>query len=137
MEGLAKAGVKPLRVGSQGNIRSSLIPHSLDHKLQTHPLYSTFKKAAEEIDNLAKEIRALDLRYAKHLRKTEEQAETPTKRQVTMAENIFKDREMKTLRLKSIQKKSYGIEQQMMRDVVADADVVGTFIFIDINNQVT
>lgn len=124
MEGLAKAGVKPLRVGSQGNIRSFLIPHSLDYKLQMHHLYPTFKKVTEEIGCLVKEIRELGSRYAKSLSKIEETNEAPTKRRVTMADNMFKDLEMKKLRIKGIQKKRYAIEQQMLRDVVADADVV-------------
>jgi len=127
VEGLAKVGVKPLRVGSQGNIRPSLIPHSLDYKMQMHYLYPTFREVTKEIETLANGIRDLGARYAKFLRKTEGLKGAPTKRRIATTENMFKDLEMKKLRLKGIQRKKYAIEQDMLRDVVAEADVVGYF----------
>ena len=127
VEGLAKVGVKPLRVGSQGNIRPSLIPHSLDYKMQMHHLSETFKRVAEEIEHLAQEIRELGVRYAKHLTKMKDHKARPTKARLTRAENMFKDLEMSKLRLKGIQRKKFALEQQMLRDVVAEADVVRFF----------
>ena len=40
IDGPVKAGVKPYH----GTIRSSLIPYSLDYKLQQHPLTATVQK---------------------------------------------------------------------------------------------
>lgn len=127
VEGLAKVGVNPLRVGSQGNIRPSLITHSLDYKMQMHHLYPTFGEVTKDIENLANEIRDLGARYTKFLRKTEVLKGAPTKRRMATTENMFKDLEMKKLRLKGIQRKKYAIEQKMLRDVVAEADVVRYF----------
>jgi len=39
VEGLAKAGVTLLRVGFNSNIQKSLAGHSLDYKLEMHPLH--------------------------------------------------------------------------------------------------
>lgn len=124
MEGLAKAGVKPLRVGSQGNIRSSLIPHSLDSKLQMHHLSATFKKMTVDIESLANKIRVLGASYITALRKNQDSEKPPTKGQVAKVDNMFRDLEMKKNRIKGMQKMKYALERQMLRDVVADADVV-------------
>jgi hypothetical protein len=95
--------------------------------MQMHHLFPTFKKVTEEVEYLAKEIRELGTRYAKSLRKIKELKEPPTKRRMTIADNMFKDLEMKKLRIRGLQRKRYAIEQQMLRDVVADADVVRYF----------
>ena len=133
VEGLAKAGVKPLRVGSQGNIRSTLISHSLEYKQQMHPLYPAFQEVIKEVEDLVKESRKLAVRYAKTRAAIEESRrleKEPPKRLITTAENMFKDLEVKKLRIKAIRRKKYAIEQVMVRDVVADADVVRFLVFM-------
>ena len=132
VEGLAKAGVKPLRVGSQGNIRPSLVSHSVEFKQQTHPLYPTFKNLIEEVENLVKETRKLAVRYAKARAKIENNEASP-KRLITTAENIFNDLEVKKLRIKAMRRKKYAIEQLMLRDIVADADVVRYLVLMSIH----
>lgn len=123
VEGLAKAGVKPLRVGSPGNIRQSLIPHSLDYKLQCHALYPTFEKAVNDLGSLSADIAKFVVRYGKTVQKLREQKE-PSKTRRTRAQNMLISLEMMKQRSKKLESKVFAIRQEMLRDVVSDADVV-------------
>lgn len=123
VEGLAKAGVKPLRVGSPGNIRQSLIPHSLDYKLQCHALYPTFEKATNDLGSLSDDIAKLVARYGKAVQKLREQKE-PSKTRRTRTQNMLVALEMMKQRLEKLKGKVFAIRQEMLRDIVADADVV-------------
>ena len=48
VEGMAAAGLKPLRVGYGPSIRPDLIPYSLHHKLEVHPRAEELKKLDED-----------------------------------------------------------------------------------------
>ncbi len=127
MEGMARAGLKPLRVGFQGNIRSSLLPHSLDFKLQSHHLYPTLEGVKGDADALAKDLRKKQTSYTKALLKIKE-SQTPNKNKMTRVANMLKDITMIKLRHKGIEKKIYAMRQEMLRDVVSDADVVSVVL---------
>ncbi len=72
VDGLVKAGVKPLRVGYHGTIRSSLIPYSLDYKLQQHPLTATVQKLVDESATTQEGIEELNGKYKDLEKKVED-----------------------------------------------------------------
>lgn len=125
MEGLAKAGVKPLRVG--GNIQKSLIEHSLDYKLEIHPLHPRLVRAVSEEEKLSRQI--LDLEKArKELNKKLWGAMNPSKSLVEREDNMRKGLLAMQNQRKNLQQKIYAIQQEMLRDTVEAADVVSAQI---------
>lgn len=131
VDGLANAGVKPLRVGYSGNVRQSLLKHTLDYKLTQHPLHPTLATLVEDsanivvkIDDLWKRSKALWLKI--------KEMEKPGKSMLTRAHNMKQALVALQLRQKMLKSKIYAMQQQMLQDVVADADVVSvelTFFF--------
>ena len=65
VEGLAAAGVKPLRVGFAGSVQGKLQSYSLDAKRQGHPLYPTLDAIDKELEKLEKEIIELEKKFRK------------------------------------------------------------------------
>ena len=127
MEGLAKAGVKPLRVGFNGNIQKSLIEHSLDHKLQTHPLHSTLVRVVNDAEKLSRQMQELS-EALKKLDKKLWEAKNPTKSIIERGHNMRNGLISIRDRHKHLQQKIYSIQQKMLREIVAAADVVSAQI---------
>ena len=121
MEGLAKAGVKPLRVG--GSIQKSLIEHSLDYKLENHPLHPTLVKAVSEEEKLGRQILELE-KARKVLNKKLWEAVNPSKSMTEREDNMRKGLIAMQNQRKNLQQKIYAIQQQMLRETVEAADVV-------------
>lgn len=131
VDGLARAGVKPLRVGYSGNVREGLLEHTLDAKLCAHALHPTLTQLVDdsarnvkEIDDLWRRSRALEAKISG--------THAPKKNVVTRARNMRKALvalQMKQMKLKTA---IYGMQQQMLQDVVADADVVSFSLFIEL-----
>lgn len=128
MEGMANAGLKPLRVGFQGSIRSSLLPYSLDYKLQSHHLYPTLERIKNDADALAKDLHKKQTSYMKALAEIKE-SQVSSKNKMTRVANMLKDITARKLRLKGMEKRIYAMRQDMLRDVVLDADVVSVASF--------
>ena len=126
MEGLAKAGVKPLRVG--GSIQKSLIEHSLDYKLENHPLHPTLVKAVSEEEKLARQILELE-KTRKELNKKLWEAVNPSKSMTEREANMHKGLIAMQNQRKNLQQKIYAIQQQMLRETVEAADVVSAQIY--------
>jgi len=121
VEGLSDSGVRPLRVGYGNKVKHSLLEHTLDYKLDAHPL-------RPEVDQLAKKEEGLQ-RRANNLRKKldelrktdgDEARDRLVKIQMTLT-SLEKQQE-------ALRSRIYAIRQKMLKAVVDDADVVGDFI---------
>jgi len=116
VEGLALSGIKPLRVGFSGKVKSSLVEHTLDHKLEKHVL-------KPELDKLAKKEQGLQNRIESLKKKLEESrkchSENPPSSERLQMMSITAEREHE-----AVKARMYALHQQMLRDVVAKADVV-------------
>lgn len=126
VEGLAASGVKPLRVGSGGKVKKSLYPHTLESKLENHPLRLEFERLTQEGEKLKKKQGQL-YKKIKELNKKvdsgdESNAAVTKARQKLVkseTEGIVLERQEGLLR-----SKLYAIRQEMLHDIVAQADVV-------------
>ena len=125
MEGLAKAGVKPLRVG--GSIQKSLIEHSLDYKLEQHRLHSTLVKTVSEEEKLSRQTADL-AKARKELSKKLWEAAKPSKSLIEREDNMRKGLISMQNQRKNLQQKIFAIQQQMLRETVEAADVVSAQI---------
>lgn len=119
VEGFARSGVKPLRIG-YGKVRPSLLEHTLDHKLSKHALKPKLEQASAELERVEKQLKPLSDDIDKILTKGTPAQLTrlePMKRNYQRLENL-------SGRLKA---KEYAIYQEMLGDIVRQADVVCSF----------
>uniref|UniRef100_A0A8H8CFX0 P-loop containing nucleoside triphosphate hydrolase protein n=1 Tax=Psilocybe cubensis TaxID=181762 RepID=A0A8H8CFX0_PSICU len=125
VDGLARAGLKPLRVGYSGNVRESLIEHTLDAKLSAHPLHPKLTQLVDESAQTAKEIEDL-WRRSRTLELKIKETAAPRKNVMTRASNMRKA--LFAMQTKQMRRKTkiYAMQQQMLQDVVRDADVICT-----------
>ncbi|TFK37679.1 P-loop containing nucleoside triphosphate hydrolase protein [Crucibulum laeve] len=118
-EGFINAGVKPLRIGFAGNVRASLVEHSLDYKLGKHSLQPTLEGIVKDEADLSIKMHDLQRRIVdaekKGGSKLEQRKQNMKRALITM------ERQHSVIR-----RKMYAIKQQMLRDVVEDADVICT-----------
>ncbi|KJA17170.1 hypothetical protein HYPSUDRAFT_206440 [Hypholoma sublateritium FD-334 SS-4] len=127
VDGLVKAGVKPLRVGYHGTIRSSLIPYSLDYKLQHHPLTATVQKLVDESATTQEGIEELTGKYKDLEKKVQDAvARTPRRDTVQRLSNMREALVKLKTRAKYLKSRIFSIQQKMLTDIVSDADVVCT-----------
>lgn len=56
VEGFVAAGLNPVRIG-YGQVRSTLQEHSLESKIEKHPLYAKYEAASEELKKLEKQLK--------------------------------------------------------------------------------
>jgi uncharacterized membrane protein YfhO len=125
VEGLVNAGVKPLRVG--GNVQKSLIEHSLDHKLESHPLHPTLLRAVTDEEKLSRSIHDLGTMLKEQKKKIYERVK-PDKSMLEKEDNMRNGLISKQNQSKNLQMKIYAIRQQMLRETVQAADVVSAQI---------
>lgn len=114
------SGVKALRVGFGGNVRSSLLEHTLDHKLSIHPLQPTLLKLIKREEELSTRLVDLETRL-KNVRDTESSGNARI--------GVRGDRMQKALLAMqgehgALKSRKYAMQQEMLRDVISDADVV-------------
>ncbi|KAG5650472.1 hypothetical protein H0H81_012135, partial [Sphagnurus paluster] len=121
VEGLVAGGVKALRVGSGSHVRASLLEYTLDHKLAIHPLASELIRLVQEEEKLAHKLDDL----SKRLSDVQRQAKTSTRMQ-TKAANMTRAVLALEANQSSLRSKKYGMRQEMLRDVLSEADVVST-----------
>lgn len=121
VEGLIASGVKPLRVGSGSNVRSSLLEHTLDHKLEAHPLQPTLARLIKRKEELSARMMDLESRLSEVRRKEFDGTKGLTKRSENMQRLILNMQNGQ----QALKSKIYAMQQQMLRDVILDADVVG------------
>ncbi len=81
------------------------------------------EKAMNELSFLSADITKLEARYGKAVEKLKEQKE-PSKARRTRAQDMLIALETMKQRFKALERKVFAIRQEMLRDVVSDADVV-------------
>ncbi|KAL4246864.1 DNA2/NAM7-like helicase [Abortiporus biennis] len=133
VEGLLKAGLKPLRVGYHAVASSSstvdtkstsavvdevdFASVTLERKLEEHPLKEEFDKICKRIENVEKRVEGLNERIEmKSLT-----LGSGKKDGYLTSEVVMQERQLGILRAKA-----YGLKQIMLKDVVNGADVVCT-----------
>jgi hypothetical protein len=119
VEGLAAAGLKPLRFGSVQRVPTALLPHTLDHQYTNHRLQPDLHKAMQDADLVEKSV----MEYARSAKDLEgdKRMYAIKKRQALLHTMAMKER-----RLLALKKKAYSIRMTMLRDILAQADVVCT-----------
>ncbi|KAF7759732.1 hypothetical protein Agabi119p4_11427 [Agaricus bisporus var. burnettii] len=122
LEGFAKAGLKPLRVGFGSRIRASLQEYSLDHLLLKHPLQPLLLETIALLDKMEEEIGQLGALIRDTLKKIE--GKTPSAAMEQRVRNMSQAMGMKDRRRNELRAKKYGLQQEMLHDIVKSADVV-------------
>jgi hypothetical protein len=112
---LAATGVKPLRVAFGGKVKPSLFEHTLDYKLEQHPLKPEVDKLDEQEQRIQKDIVALG--------KTIHGLDTRGRHQIRL-DRMKSDMIVKERQYNVVRSKKYHLKQQMLRDILSDADVV-------------
>jgi regulator of nonsense transcripts 1 len=120
VEGLVSSSVKALRVGFGGNVRSSLIEHTLDHKLETHPLQPTLARLVKREEELSSRMMDLESQLVQVRRHELNGTKGLGKRGDNMQLSLLNMQNEQNV-LKS---RIYAMQQQMLRNVISEADVV-------------
>lgn len=120
VEGLISSGVKALRVGFVGNVRSSLTEHTLDHKLEIHPLQPSLVRLVKREEELSARMIDLKSRLGEVRRKEFNGTKGLTKRGDNMQLSLL----IVQNEQHALKSRIYAMQQQMLRDVISDADVV-------------
>ncbi|KXN83989.1 hypothetical protein AN958_00636, partial [Leucoagaricus sp. SymC.cos] len=132
VEGFVKAGLKPLRVGFGSRIRRSLKDYSLDYLLSQHPLQPLCLETTVALDRLESEISDLTSQLSATLRKIE--AGNTSKILKQRAENMYRAMAMKDRQQNQLKGKIFGLQQEMLHDIVKSADVVCTTCITSASN---
>lgn len=122
VEGFVKAGLKPLRVGFGSRIRASLRDYSLDYLLTKHPLQPLCLETIALLNELEEEINQLSSRLSETLKKLENGGSSKALKE--RAENMYRAMAMKDRQQTQLKAKIYGLQQEMLHDIVKSADVV-------------
>ncbi|KAF5391639.1 hypothetical protein D9757_002469 [Collybiopsis confluens] len=124
VEGLAKAGLKPLRAASAGKTKASLVHWTLEDQFMKHPRYPEWKeleirgeKLTESIKDVGKKIRKLEGKQTK---------DGLTEREQIIKSRMAEDLARKKRNLGAVKQRAYGLEQEMTRQIVENADVICT-----------
>ncbi|KDQ54482.1 hypothetical protein JAAARDRAFT_135529 [Jaapia argillacea MUCL 33604] len=113
VEGLAAAGVRPLRVGYGGKVKESLFEHTLDAKLEAHPL-------KPQVDQLDIDFERVQKRFTEAKQRLQASESTlHSKRYLTLQTAVASYEKQ----LKVVSAKTYALRQEMLRDIVTAADV--------------
>jgi len=121
LEAFVKAGLKPLRVGFNAFQQQSLKEYSLEAQLLSHPLQSLYQETMEAFKELGIVIEELASKIEEAIQVDNAQM----KRRVTNMCGALVTKQKRQFRLKC---KIYGLEQEMLHDVVKSADVVSFLI---------
>ncbi|KAJ3773289.1 P-loop containing nucleoside triphosphate hydrolase protein [Lentinula raphanica] len=124
VEGLAKAGLKPLRAASAGKTRDSLAQWTLEHQLQSHPRYAEWQDLEQRAKKIKETLHDLNIKV-KNLQRKPVKEDLSSKETQTL-KNMQQDIARRTRSLAVIMKRSYGLEQVMVKDILDNADVICT-----------
>ena len=114
VEGFVNAGLDPVRIG-YGQIKSTLQEHSLEFKLEQHPLYPKYKVVLEKIEELEKGLKRIRARISEHQDQggpSHELSRLKIRRGVLYA------------KLSRFNSNKQAMYQQMQTEVLTSADVV-------------
>ncbi|KAF5326605.1 hypothetical protein D9611_000880 [Ephemerocybe angulata] len=124
VEGLAAAGLTPLRVGFGPSIRPSLIHHSVAYKLERHPRAPELKTLQEEEAETSEQVADLHGKIREVEKKME--AEGGGKRLGARLRNMKAGLVKLSRQLGGLKGKIYALQQEMLRDVIGQSDVICT-----------
>ncbi|CAL1698014.1 unnamed protein product [Somion occarium] len=119
VEGLLTTGLKPLRIGYGGKVKESLRETTLEAKIAAHRLSKDLERVNAQTEMVEKRRKNLLMRIS----------ELRSKKMASLAgrlinmetDLIWMDRQLAALKAKG-----YAIYQEMLKDIVSDADVVCT-----------
>lgn len=123
VEGLAASGVKPLRVGYGGKVKQSLYEHTLDHKLTVHHLKPQVDKLSQDEERIQKRVISLSEKL-KELTLKDGVTPNLTERKLRMQKEIVWTEK----RLGIARAKMYALHQEMLKEVIENADVVSPYL---------
>ncbi|KAF9074542.1 P-loop containing nucleoside triphosphate hydrolase protein [Rhodocollybia butyracea] len=133
VEGLAKAGLKPLRAASTAGAgksinsadpsRANLNQWTLEYQLQHHPRYPEYLELEKRAKKITDDIKEL---HGKIRKLAEAKGKILSQREVEMRNRMLDDVAQKGRALGAVKKKSYGLEQEITREIVNNADVICT-----------
>lgn len=118
VEGFAAAGVKPVRVAFGSQVKSSLKEHTLDYKMEIHPL-------KPKLDGLIEEEQALKnylLEQRKKIIAAMRKQKSPKLEQRIRNMKINANHSDRLRNL--VRAKQYSMKQIMLREILSEADVV-------------
>ncbi|KAJ6491433.1 P-loop containing nucleoside triphosphate hydrolase protein [Mycena vitilis] len=121
VEGLAACGVRPLRVGFGGQVKESLVEHTLDYKLEHHPSKPALNALIKEEEGLAKRMRELADKLA-----AKKKEKAVSDRALKMIANMEADLARRERMQSALKARRYALQMEMLRDVVEQADVICT-----------
>jgi hypothetical protein len=122
VEGFARAGLNPLRVGYTGKENDKLMSHSLQYKVSLHPLSGDVNELEKSEERLTRQLNDLYSRIAQNRTKASTaNMRTRIEKQITMRVSMEQ-------RLSGMQKRIYALKQTILRDIVQAADVVSPSI---------
>nr|GAT59093.1 predicted protein [Mycena chlorophos] len=125
VEGLAATGLKPLRVGFAGQVRESLMQHTVDYKMERHPLKPALNALGEQSKTLRTAVNEI-AEKARDLEKRKEKMTTEKARERAMLilANMASDIEVKERTLRSLKARIFAVQSEMRRDILAESDVI-------------
>ncbi|KAF7297208.1 hypothetical protein MIND_00953900 [Mycena indigotica] len=125
VEGLAAAGLKPLRIGFAGQVRDSLHPHTMDFKLERHSLKATFDTIIKKQSEQSNYVRELSEKMSEMEEKV---TKAPTASAMDRAKKILESMRLDiAARQRSqavLKARAYALRMEMIRDIIAQSDVV-------------
>ncbi|KAF8627603.1 hypothetical protein AX17_006174 [Amanita inopinata Kibby_2008] len=121
VEGLASAGVKPLRVGFGEKVRPSLAEHSLDYQIECHPLRATLSPILKEEKKLEERRHDLSVQVAEARSSAADGPKAQKK-----FERLGMRYESLNRQLLAVRARKYATEQEMLQEIVRKADVICT-----------
>ncbi|EAU87614.2 hypothetical protein CC1G_09711 [Coprinopsis cinerea okayama7 len=124
VEGLAAAGVKPLRVGAVGSVRPSLLQHTLAAKLEAHPLFSAHQDLVDQEEKIKKELEEMHAKV--HSAETElkdKKEGRASKAMIGRIANMMAAKSALERKEAVVKGKKNTVKQAMLREVTSEADV--------------
>lgn len=116
VEGFARSGLRPLRIG-YGKVRPSLLEHTLDDQLSKHELKPKLDKASADLERVEKQLKPLS--------DSIDRIETAGNvKHSPRLENMKRNRQRLENRSAKLKAQEYAIYQTMLADVISQADVV-------------
>ncbi|KAG7086568.1 hypothetical protein E1B28_002515 [Marasmius oreades] len=124
VEGLATAGLRPLRASSAGKVRPGLQEHTLDYKMEKHPLHPELKSLFGRKQTQEKDLDGVRDMLAEL--RTKEFMGTASDREVKRAQRIQEDIVRKERVYTVTKKRLFGLEQRIRKEILDEADVLCT-----------
>jgi chaperonin cofactor prefoldin len=121
LEGLADAGLKPLRVGYGGKVKKSLEVYTVEYQKSKHPLKPTVDSLEKDIAELQHSLKKL----ATSIVELDDALQSPRPPASLLNRQATMERRHSALekRTKATQAKLFAVEDEMIRDILGRADV--------------